>query len=361
MAAAVAAAAPRARQRAAMIGVRNKTTRITATMSAEEANAIRRERAENARAKKQAYDARPDVKQRKLLLRYQDEHEGVEPVHQMQAAPIAQKYAIPVEPRAPLVVEARNLMGKRGAVLVRAEPPLAIDPAHPFSWASMMGWLKQGDKQEKTYEKHRDNLTMVFKQLGVANPETIEDVTPYFNDANQMIEAVGQLRQVKGRWKGEVYAENSRFGQLASVTNIARWGALRLISTARDIYAALYKKEKKGNVVHNQERVKDMTAFPWSDIMAAVKTRFPALLSDERMYVTVYNEAPTRDNMGDLHIVEGDDDIKDTTVNYLCKWSQWEGAMCLFLYNFKTRGSKGLATKKLSDSGRRRARWCCRT
>ena len=246
-------------------------------MSADQAEDIRRERLDNARAKKKAYDSRPEVKQRKLLIRYQGEHAGVEPEHQIQAAPIAQKYAIPVEPRAPLVVEARNLMGPRPAVLIRPEPELAIDPAFPYSWASMLGFLRIGNKADATFQKHARELRQVFEALEPgANVEELLDLTPYFRDYDKMIAAIDGLRQQNG----ELYAVNSKFGYVSSVTQIGgTWHALRIPSEVQKRYLAKYAEAKAEKDAWNAAQQKEMTAFPFKFIMDAVGRTFRDPLS----------------------------------------------------------------------------------
>ena len=293
--------------------------------------------------------------------RYQSEHAGARPVHLMRNAKIANSHKIPVVARPPLVIRAAHLQGVQPIVVPDPTPPMAMDPTRPANWAALMafyasrGKIRDPDEVNNTLATYRRNITAVFKQaLGVKNPETLDDVSPYWMDPDRVYNAIPlmKMKQKSGdRAAGDLYDASSYFSFLGVYTLAGiHWKALPLSGVQRAAFLTTYKKALEVHKELLEERNAEYVAHPWAPLIEAVRRKFGED-SPQYLYMRIYDVAPIRDDLGNLNIVNTDAGVTNLTKNYLILKSAQEGnAMTLRIHEYKTSGQKSVVSKPLTPA-----------
>ena len=147
----------------------------------------------------------------------------------------AQGHHIPIDARAPFVINQNNLLGKRQTVVVRPVPPLALDAANPRSWAAMIAYFASRDSPA-TLAVHIEKMTRVFQEMGFdprkrqPSVETITDVLPFFLTPQRLFDVCDNLKLLirrKDAQKGDPMDLVSKFMYTAAVCQVGgNWAEL---------------------------------------------------------------------------------------------------------------------------------------
>ena len=307
-------------------------------------------------AQREAHKARAKARKKVTQARWRDArkdqvyveaHAGETPDARMQLQ-AAQGHNIPIDARAPLVINQQNLLGQRQNVVVRNLPPLALDAANPRSWASLIAFFAARDSAA-TLAVHVEKITRVFKELGFdtkqkqPSVETIKDVGPYFLTPQRLFDVCDNLKLLIRRndaQKGDPMDLVSRFMYTAAVCLVgSQWDELVRLpgygAGLAKVYADHFSVANKEKGVRSAAKVAGYTQYKWADLMGPILDTFGDD-SMEALYMRIYEVAPLRDDCGRLELIPDDSKIRVGKLNFLIdKSANHQGMMTFYIQKHK--------------------------